>query len=197
MKLSQREFKAMNHPLRRFLQRNIEFPLFLNSGLEIENLDVLEIGCGSGYGAVLLSRLNPKSYQGVDLMPEQIKLAIELAKRYQLDEYEFSVEDATNLSSIPDESKDVVVIFGILHHISLWREVICECNRVLRVGGKIFLEEPDGASIEAWDKVFKWGHPDDAAFRLKELEAFLIRSGFSILKQRKVLSFGVYAAQKR
>jgi ubiquinone/menaquinone biosynthesis C-methylase UbiE len=74
--------------------------------------DILEIGCGSGYGAVLLSELRPKSYVGIDLMPEQIALA----HQRRLPNAEFMVQDAAQLP-FADESKDVVVIFGVLHHI--------------------------------------------------------------------------------
>lgn len=196
MKLSQREFKAMNNPVRRLLQRRIEFPLFKGLGLSVEGLDVLEIGCGSGYGAYLLSEQRPRSYVGVDLMPEQIQLAQELAQEKGLAGYVFRVQDAADLASIGDESKDVIVIFGILHHITNWREVIQECCRVLRPGGQLYIEEPDGLSVERWDRLFHWGHPENARFRLSDLEAWLQECGFAILKHRMAFRFGYYAAQK-
>ena len=45
MKLSQREFNAMNNPIRRGLQRMVEYPNFKRMGLKTTGLDVLEIGC--------------------------------------------------------------------------------------------------------------------------------------------------------
>jgi hypothetical protein len=60
MRLSSQEFKAMNNTVRRFVQRTVEFPIFNSLGLTGEHWDILEIGCGSGYGAVLLSTLHPK-----------------------------------------------------------------------------------------------------------------------------------------
>lgn len=196
MKLSNREFNAMNTPIRRLLQRFIEYPNFKRMGLQLKDQDVLEIGCGSGYGALLLSRQRPKSYIGIDIMPEQIKLAYDLAKHKGLDHYEFRVQDATNLSGIPDKSKDVVVIFGILHHIPGWQNVIQECERVLRDGGKLFIEEPDGGFIANFDRIFHWGHPENALFRLHELEDFMKQRGFDIQRCLKALGFGVYATQK-
>jgi short-subunit dehydrogenase len=91
MRLSPIEFQAMNNAVRRWLQRTVEFPLFKSIGLEHTNQDILEIGCGSGYGAVLLSSLQPKSYVGVDLMPEQIALA----QARQLPNATFMVQDAS------------------------------------------------------------------------------------------------------
>jgi ubiquinone/menaquinone biosynthesis C-methylase UbiE len=75
MRLSDREFKAMNSGSRRLVQRTVEFPTFKRFGVPVRGKDVLEIGCGTGYGARFLLGMKPKSYVGIDLMPEQISLA--------------------------------------------------------------------------------------------------------------------------
>jgi ubiquinone/menaquinone biosynthesis C-methylase UbiE len=190
MRLSDREFRAMNNPFRRFLQRRVEFPTFRRMGLEASGKDVLEIGCGSGYGAVLLSGLHPRSYVGVDLMPEQI----DLARRIDVGDAVFRVMDATDLSAFEDASKDLVVIFGILHHVPRWSQVIKESRRVLRSGGEIFLEEPSELLIRPWDRLFKWGHPADAQFRLAALELELEHAGFTLELRRRRHFFGYYRA---
>jgi ubiquinone/menaquinone biosynthesis C-methylase UbiE len=192
MKLSNIEFKAMNNPFRQFLQRTVEFPLFQRLGLSDEGQDILEIGCGSGYGAVLLARLHPGSYVGVDLMPEQI----ELAQNRRLARTEFLVGDAADLPGLLAESKDTVVIFGVLHHIPAWREVICEIHRVLKTGGKLFVEEPDGRFVGIFDRLLHWGHDPAGLFRLKDFETYLLGHGFKIICQVKALGFGVYALEK-
>lgn len=196
MRLSDREFRAMNRPFRRFLQKTVEFPTFQRMGLTQENQDILEIGCGSGYGALLLAQLHPKSYVGIDLMPEQLKLAPELAQKHGLRNAKFLLRDATDLSCFPDKSKDAVVIFGVLHHIPQWSEVLQECYRVLRDGGKLFVEEPDGKIIATGERLFHWGHPQEALFSLPDLEQNLTATGFTLLHQQKRMAFGFYAAQK-
>ena len=50
MRLTDREFRGMNNAVRRFFQRRLEFPVFRWLGLTAQDQDVLEIGCGSGYG---------------------------------------------------------------------------------------------------------------------------------------------------
>jgi len=154
MRLSDIEFKAMNNPVRRLFQKHIEFRNFRWLGLTEKYKNILEIGCGSGYGAVLLSSLEPSSYLGIDLMPEQISLS----SQWNLQKYTFKVMDATNLKEIPAMAKDIIVIFGILHPIPRWREVIKECRRVLIKGGSLFVEEPDGNVIRNFDRLFRWGH---------------------------------------
>ena len=46
MRLADSEFRAMNNPIRRFLQRRVEFPMFCRMGLSAAGKDVLEIGSG-------------------------------------------------------------------------------------------------------------------------------------------------------
>jgi ubiquinone/menaquinone biosynthesis C-methylase UbiE len=74
-RLSDNEFKAMNRGPRQLLQRWWEFPMLKRFGVPITGQDVLEVGCGSGYGAQLLATLKPKSYVGFDFMEEQLSLA--------------------------------------------------------------------------------------------------------------------------
>lgn len=190
MRLSAIEFRAMNNPLRRFFQKHWEFQNFRRLGLTDQDKDILEIGCGSGYGAVLLSTLKPSSYIGIDLMPEQIALT----GQWELPGYEFKVMDAADMLEITSNGKDIIVIFGILHHIENWRDVLKECRRVLKKGGQLFIEEPNGSIIKNFDRLFHWGHPD-SDFSLIRLEKELMNNGFNILRSRRVLGFGTYCAQ--
>mgnify|MGYP001098176991 CR=1 FL=1 len=183
----------MNNPLRRFSQRFIEFPVFQKLGLQQMKCDILELGCGSGYGAALLARLRPFTYLGIDLMEEQV----ELARCRNLPGAVFMQGDASHLVGVADGSKDLVVIFGILHHMPGWRDAIRECARVLVPGGSLFLEEPGKGFIRRWDRLFKWGHAADAGFDLAELEAELARNGFLIEKKLRALGFGSYHALKK
>lgn len=191
MRLSPREFKGMQSAFRRFLQRTIEYPNFKRMGLTQENRAILEIGCGSGYGAELLLSLNPKKYIGVDLMSEQI----ELAQKRNLPNCEFLIRDAADLSEFVDGSWDIVVVFGVLHHIPAWRNVIDEVVRLLRPGGMMFIEEPSLDAIRFWDRLFHWGHPD--AFSLKNFEEYVNAVGLSIEeKNRLFVGFFAYRIVK-
>ena len=177
MKLSDVEFRAMQSLWRKWGQTYFELPLFKRMGLDIKDKDVLEIGCGNGYGGYLLNQLGPKSYIGLDLMEEQVEIA-----RHKYSQYTYIVQDATDLSQFADASKDVVIIFGVLHHIPEWRKVLDEIARVLKPNGQLFLEEPRGVDVKFFDFLFRWGHPN-TDFGLNALEEYLKSRGFQFQKQ--------------
>lgn len=193
MRLSNAEFNAMNSASRRLLQRYVEWPAFKQMGLvDCRGKDVVEIGCGSGYGAGLIASLDPRTYVGFDVMPEQIAIA----ERRGLPNARFFVADACRVTMLADACADFVVIFGILHHVEAWERAVAECRRLLRPGGVLLAEEPDAGLLHGWDRVFRWDHPRQG-FSLAGLEREL-NSGGLVLERRLKLPgvFGMYRARK-
>lgn len=193
MRLGEAEFNAMNSRTRRALQRCVEWPIFKRMGLtDCAGADVVEIGCGSGYGGWLISSLAPRSYVGLDVMPEQIAIA----RQRDLSNARFLVADATSLSFLAAASADFVVIFGILHHVEAWPRAIAECRRLLRPAGVLLVEEPDASMLRGWDRVFRWDHPRQG-FSLAGLERELNRGGLHLELRLKLPGvFGMYRARK-
>lgn len=190
MKLSDIEFRAMDSWWRRWGQAHFEIPLFQRMGLDVRDKDVLEIGCGNGHGAYLLNQSSPRSYVGLDVMEEQVEKA-----RQRYPHYQFLAQDATDLSQFGEASKDVVIIFGVLHHIPEWRKVIDEIRGVLRPGGSFFVEEPRGMDLKLFEIFFRWGHPD-SDFGVRRMEQYLTSRGFRICNKQWTLLMTMYRAQK-
>jgi SAM-dependent methyltransferase len=170
----------MNNPIRRFLQKHVEFRIFKQHlqkhKIDLANKAIMDAGCGSGYSTELIARaFTPSRLVAFDLMPEQI----ELAKQRGLNADVF-VGDMTNLD-LPSEAFDAVFIFGVLHHIPTWRQALRGIASVLRPKGVLLVEEPQ------------------VRFNWPEFERGIARAGFEVLERSRVLtqSFQSYLARKR
>ena len=174
------EYWAMNNPLRGFVQRHYEAPRLQRlsqSGAE----SVLEIGCGQGTGAKIIYDLfSPRKYTGVDLDPRMVRRARNRAGA--LPNADFREADVASLE-FADAAFDLVVDFGILHHVPNWRDALAEVHRVLKPGGEFLFED---LSLETWERglgiPFKRiaDHPYDEMFRKHEIVEGLEALGFDV-----------------
>lgn len=76
---------------------------------------------------------------------------------------------------------DIVVMFQVLEHISEFHEVLENCKKLLRSGGKIFITVPDGEAMIRQEKIT--GCPDMVPNHIskwtpKSLSIALIQHGF-------------------
>ena len=106
-----------------------------------QGLQVLDIGCGKGERSLELAKLGAR-VQGVDISPAYVQTAREEASAagYSDSQVHFSTMDAHRLE-FPDETFDLVVGDGILHHLELDVST-AEIMRVLKVGGRALFREP-------------------------------------------------------
>ena len=174
------EYWAMNNPLRGFVQRHYEAPRLkrLSTGVP-EN--VLEIGCGQGTGAkIIYDWFSPRRYVGIDLDPRMIRRARK--KAGALPNATFLQGDVTDLE-VASSTFDLVVDFGVLHHVPDWRKALAEVHRALKVHGEFLFED---LSVESWERgigiPFKRiaDHPYDEMFRKQEFVDELERLGFAV-----------------
>lgn len=189
MELNKLEFYLMNNPMRRWLQKNVEFKTFKEfldkHGLSLEGKVVLDAGCGSGYSTKLIQQFSPAELIGFDLMPSQIEKAKQ--KYSELDFFVGNVLD-TQLDS---DKFDAVFVFGILHHIPTWKDAIKELHRVLKPGGALLVEDLNKDASHFFATYLKLDHPPEAYFTWDEFTYHLEEIGFVILEQKRILSTGV------
>ena len=194
MKLCPKEFNAMQTRWRKWYIRKIELATFRKFGLLIKDRDILEVGCGSGYAASLITAESPRSYTGLDIMSEQLSLAREKA----LPNARFVEGSADDLSSFPDGSFDAVLDFCILHHVEGWRNFFDECHRVLKDEGCIYMADLSRTCIHLVDAMLHWGHAEEALFSFEELEREANNRGFRTVKKANDLGLeGYYRFQKQ
>ena len=101
--------------------------------------DFLEVGCGNGEVARYLARSYCGRVTGVDIDPEQV--AIARKKGDGIHNLRFLGADSTSIP-FKDESFDVVLSFGVLHHIRNWLDALREIKRVIRGGGYFIYADP-------------------------------------------------------
>ena len=194
MKLSEQEFEGMQSKAHMWFNEHAELAGFKNWGLKIENADILEAGCGWGYCASLIMRENPRSYTGMDIMPEQL----EIAGKRGLERASFEQGDVADLSRFADNSFDYVLDFCILHHVEGWRSFLDEAYRVLKPGGSVFIHDLTKKGVHMVDFFSKYGHSETPLFTLKEFEDQAKKSGFVIAHRWNwVWLDGVYRLDKR
>ena len=103
--------------------------------------DVLDAGCGEGYGSRLLAKLGgARRCVGIDVDGRTIDAA--RAAYGDLDALQFEAGDVTRLR-FEDESFDVVTCFETIEHVAAQVEAVAELARVLRPGGLLLISSPN------------------------------------------------------
>jgi ubiquinone/menaquinone biosynthesis C-methylase UbiE len=106
----------------------------------VSGLEVLDVACGTGYGARCMLQRGARRVTGVDLSLEAVGYARE---RFGGDGGgRFVCGDAVSLP-FPDRSFDAVVSFETLEHIRAYGRFLAECRRVLADGGVIVCSTPN------------------------------------------------------
>lgn len=190
MLLNSIEYWAMNNPLRAQIQKRYEAPRLMAVSRK-KAATVLEIGCGQGVGAKIIYRLfNPERYVGIDLDSKMIDRARQTGSK--LRNAEFLEGDASNIA-FPDSTFDLVVDFGIVHHIPNWADALSEVRRTLKPDGEFLFEE---LSAETWKtgigrplkRILE--HPYEDMFSKKEFVNKLNELGFETeTYENSLLSF--------
>ncbi len=184
MRLNPWETLCMNNPLRKFIMRQVEFSRFqaLLKAAEVELVQarILDVACGSGYSSRLLKQAyHPGLLVGFDLMAEQVALA----RHEPLD-----VLFQGDLLQLPltNECFDAAFGFGVLHHLVGWKQAAAELHRVLRPGGVLLLEEPNGLASRFFRHFVRFAIPPAGEFSFAELKGELSRLGFRLLGQKTI-----------
>jgi SAM-dependent methyltransferase len=164
---------------------------------EVSGLDVIELGCGTGYVSSWLARRGARPI-GIDNSEAQLATARRLQREFGL-EFPLLHGNAEEVP-FPDESFDLAISeYGA----SLWCDPyrwIPEAARLLRPGGRLvfmtnsallMLFAPDDEEVPAGDRLlrpyfgmcrFEWPEEDSVDFHLPhgEMLALLRRAGFEV-----------------
>ena len=110
---------------------------YLKSVLE-KNEDVLEIGCGEGYGSFIISEM-VRHVTALDNNSDVIKYA---KSKYNKDNLDFVHVEGLTLP-FTDSSFDTIVLFQVIEHIEKDEAFLKEIRRVLKNSGRLILTTPN------------------------------------------------------
>lgn len=139
----------------------------------LENKKLLDIGCGDGtYSFELLNRGRASSILGIDPASEAITIANKKAGSAQAS---FQVASAYDLP-FADNSFDVAILRGVLHHLEFPEKAISES---LRVAKEIIVIEPNGYNpvLKIIEKLSKYHREhDEKSYSASKLFAWVNNS---------------------
>ncbi|MDO4740085.1 MAG: class I SAM-dependent methyltransferase [Eubacteriales bacterium] len=115
-------FREETHALNEIIRREIG---------DIAGKEILHLQCNTGAGSIALSNLGAQRVTGVDLVPENIEVARELAKEFAKGKVEFIVSDIMKLHETHNKQYDMVFtsegVLGWLPDLDRWAKTIRAC----------------------------------------------------------------------
>ena len=118
-------------------RRHFLLPFVIDLLGDVTNSTVIDIGCGEGEYARVLSRKGA-IVLGIDSSPRLIEAA-NAQKQPGQKNPAYRVGDASNLESIDDESFDICLSMMCFMALPMHREAIAEMSRVLKPNGRAVL----------------------------------------------------------
>lgn len=182
-----KEYEALNKDV-----MYLNYPLIADeviSRLNLQKGSILDLGTGLGSLAFEFAKRLPQAkIYALDISEEMLDEARRIAQEARLNNVEFICADAHRLK-FADASFNLVVSFGILHHLSDLKLLFSEVKRVLKEKGIAYIydlrkDAPEDIVSEvasgmnpAQKRAFLQSAKE--AFSLSELEKILSDSGFS------------------
>jgi ubiquinone/menaquinone biosynthesis C-methylase UbiE len=153
--------------------------------------DVLEIGCGAGRVGRFLAPAC-RHWTGGDVSPNMLRFAAEsLADLPNVSTVQLNGYD---LDGVADHSMDVVYCTGVFMHVDEWERFryILEARRVLRPGGRLYVDNFNLLEPEGWALFMEHFRMDPSKRPANvsrhstpaELEAYVTRAGFTDVRVR-------------
>ncbi|MCP4155872.1 MAG: class I SAM-dependent methyltransferase [bacterium] len=123
----------------------------------IQKLSIIDLGCGTGTFTRKFKEVADANFYGLDISLKSIELAAGLAPKIH-----FCTGDIENCC-FKDESFDIVLFSGVLHHFSNFDACLKEGFRLLKKNGCVLSYDPNIKNPVMW----LYRHPSSPLFSQK------------------------------
>ncbi|MBR3942260.1 MAG: class I SAM-dependent methyltransferase [Clostridia bacterium] len=103
--------------------------------------DVLDVGCGAGGKSLYYLSCGAKKVVGIDVVAYYKEEAEGLAKELGLEGFTFLCQDAAK-TDFADNSFDTIIMNDAMEHVAKPEAVLAEMKRILKPGGKLYVNFP-------------------------------------------------------
>jgi len=105
----------------------------------VQEKEVLDIACGSGYGTKILAKSGAKKVTGIDISEDAVKIAQE---KYSQENIKYITANAEDTKQI-DHNFDLVVSFETIEHLKNADKFLQEIKRITKPDGLVFISTPN------------------------------------------------------
>ncbi len=134
-----------------------------------------DIGCGSGYFTIPLSRKVRKVY-GIDVQKKMLQFLEQKIRKLRMRNVELLLS-STNEIPLGNEAVDIIISINTLHEFDDKGKIIEEMRRVLKPSGRILI-------VDFKKEYAGFGPPVDIRVTEKQAIQLFERKGFNILETR-------------
>ncbi len=117
----------------------------------------LDYACGNGFNAIKAAKANASLSIGIDISDVSVNNAKNTAKENGVGSNTYFVQGDAEKTGLPNNSIDVVICSGMLHHLDL-SYTFYELRRILKPGGKILAVE--ALDYNPFIKLYRLTTPD-------------------------------------
>lgn len=109
---------------------------------DLRDKRLLDIGCGNGVQTLYIhEKYDPQYVYGIDINDMHVRLAKTAVEQRNLKRIGFAVDNSQVLSSVDDNSFDLVLCTESAHHYPDKRAFLSQIKRVLRPGGQFLIAD--------------------------------------------------------